>query len=87
MELTYLVEKRRVPPEALKLLRVCLTDPTFGFRLAPLDLLVADAISGIPRDIVPDLPDRVIAATALARNIPLVTRDEKIRSADLVTIW
>jgi len=87
VELTYLVEKGRVAPEALKLLRVSLTDPSFGFHLAPLDLAVADALPRVPGDHVPDLPDRVIAATALARNLPLITCDEKIRAAAIPTIW
>jgi predicted nucleic acid-binding protein len=33
------------------------------------------------------MPDRIIAATALALGLPLVTRDRKIRAADLETIW
>jgi PIN domain nuclease of toxin-antitoxin system len=87
VELTYLAEKGPVALEALILLRVSLTDPSFGFPLAPLDLAVADAIARIPRDQIPDLPDRVIAATALARNLPLINCDEKIRGSDVPTIW
>jgi len=42
----------------------------------------------VARAEVPDLPDRIIAATAVALKIPLVSRDAKIRSAALVTtIW
>jgi predicted nucleic acid-binding protein len=41
----------------------------------------------IPRDAVPDLPDRVISATALALGLPLVTRDARIREAGIETIW
>jgi predicted nucleic acid-binding protein len=48
---------------------------------------VADALARIPRDQVPDLPDRVIAAAALALGLPLVTRDAKIRSSAIQTIW
>ena len=36
----------------------------------------------------PDMPDRIITATALAYHLPLVTRDSKIREAGIVrTIW
>jgi PIN domain nuclease of toxin-antitoxin system len=34
-----------------------------------------------------DMPDRIIAATALHLGLALVTRDRKIRAADLDTIW
>jgi uncharacterized protein with HEPN domain len=46
-----------------------------------------DALARIPRDQVPDLPDLVIAGTALALGLPLVTRDGKIRSSDIQAIW
>ena len=37
----------------------------------PLDYNVASALRSIPRDIVPDMPDRIIAATALHLGLPL----------------
>jgi PIN domain nuclease of toxin-antitoxin system len=89
VELTYLVEKGRVrvPVDALKILRVALMDSSFGFRLAPLDLRVAEMILRVPRNEVPDLPDRVIAATALALELPLITCDGKIGATVIQTIW
>ena len=87
VELTYLVEKRRLPDSALNMLRVALTGSSFGFRLAPLDLLVADTLPQVRRDEVPDPPDRVIAATALALKLPLVTCDGRIRASGIQTIW
>jgi PIN domain nuclease of toxin-antitoxin system len=32
-------------------------------------------------------PDRIIAATALTLNLPLITRDAAIRAAGIETIW
>jgi PIN domain nuclease of toxin-antitoxin system len=87
VELVYLVDKGRIPAAVAELVDRVLRDPASGFRLAPLDLRVAEATRQIPRNEVPDLPDRVIAATALALNLPLVTRDSRIRSADIQTIW
>jgi PIN domain nuclease of toxin-antitoxin system len=67
VELTYLVEKGRIPPDARKKLVELLAIPGGPYELAPLDADVAEAVELIDRHIVPDLPDRVIAATALAR--------------------
>ncbi|MGH7200282.1 MAG: PIN domain-containing protein [Planctomycetaceae bacterium] len=33
------------------------------------------------------MPDRMIAATALHLNLPLVTRDRRIQAANIPTIW
>ena len=37
--------------------------------------------------VVPEMPDWIIAATALALGLPLVTRDLRIRSTSVPTIW
>ena len=73
---------KRIPAD----LNFTLTEAS-GFRLAPLDLGVAEAILPIPRIEVPDLQDLVIAATSLALDFPLITRDGRIRDADIQTIW
>jgi predicted nucleic acid-binding protein len=57
-----------------------------GFVLAPLDRRVADAVAGVTRGVVPDMPDRIVAATALALGLPLVTRDTQTRSSPVPTI-
>ena len=87
VELTYLVEKGRLPAVARQRLVEALADADGPYELAPLDGDVAEAVQRIDRTAVPDLPDRVIAATALAWNAPLVSRDAKIQAAQLRTIW
>ncbi|MCV6071818.1 PIN domain-containing protein, partial [Escherichia coli] len=52
-----------------------------------LDRMIAKTMASIARDLVPDMPDRIIAATARALGLPLVTRDLGIRRAGLTTIW
>jgi len=87
VETVYLVERRRLPLSALERLRSALADPNSGLLIAPLDAGVADALPNIPRDVVPDMPDRIIAATALRLGLPLVTRDRRLHAAGIQTIW
>ena len=87
VELTYLVGKGRVPAEARKRLVDALAEPDGPYELAPLDGRVAAAVELIDRDVVPDLPDRVIAATALSSGAALVSRDGKIRASQVRTTW
>lgn len=72
VELTYLIEKGRIPAEARRRLVdaawkaaalsfQALALPGGPYELAPLDGHVAAAVELIDRNVVPDLPDRVIA--------------------------
>lgn len=87
VELVYLTEKGKVAPDVLTLLRDALDDRTMAYRLYEIDRTVADTVALIPRTIVPEMPDRIIAATALSLNLPLVTADHKIQASQAQTIW
>jgi predicted nucleic acid-binding protein len=73
--------------EALQRIESALKDNSSSLVVAPLDAAVAEAMPRIPRAIVSDMPDRIIAATALHLGLPLVTRDLRIHSAGIRTIW
>jgi PIN domain nuclease of toxin-antitoxin system len=64
VEVIYLAEKGRLPSVALQRLQDALKDPVGSMIVAPLDAAVAEAVQRIPRETVPDMPDRIIAATA-----------------------
>ena len=87
VEVVYLVEKGKLPPIVLDRLTTALSEPNSGFLIAPLDLPVVLAVPQISRDMVPDMPDRIIAATALHLGLPLVTRDSEIAQTGIKTIW
>lgn len=88
VELVYLIEKNKIPPDVLDLLQKALDDSMTAFRLVELSREVADEVRNISRLIVPDMPDRIIAATALHLNLPLVTKDSKIQNIqNIKTIW
>jgi PIN domain nuclease of toxin-antitoxin system len=87
IEAIYLVERKKIPANALQRLRDALNDASAALLIAPVDTSVADALEKIPRSIVPDMPDRIIAATALQFGLPLITRDRRLQSAGIETIW
>lgn len=87
VEIQYLAEKGRVPSDTLDRILKHVADPSRRLTSRPLDTVVAVGVAAVPRDEVPDMPDRIIAATALAFGLPLVTRDHRIRSAAVATIW
>jgi len=87
IETIYLSERGRLTLTALQRLQSALEQPASGMLVAAIDLEVAAALQKIPRDLVPDMPDRIIAATALYLGAPLITRDRRLQSAGLQTIW
>ncbi len=88
VEIIYLTEKGKIPQAALDQLTNALSNPKSGFIVVAIDLAIAQTLSQVPKDIVPDMPDRIIAATALHLKLPLVTRDHKIQALTTIqTIW
>ena len=83
----YLVEKARIPANALKDLHTAIADPQSVLQHIPVDEAVAMKMTEVSRQDIPDLPDRVIAATAYLRGIPVLSRDGEIRSSTITTIW
>ncbi len=87
VEIIYLQEKGRIPAEMKRLLDEELRSGSAGILLADLSAEVVEMLLRVPRRDVPDMPDRIIAATALHLGLPLISRDRKIRVSDVDTIW
>lgn len=87
VEMIYLQEKGRISSELKTQLDQELITGNTGMVLFDLTIGVVEALASIPRDSVPDLPDRIIAATALHLGLPLISRDSKISVSDVNTIW
>jgi PIN domain nuclease of toxin-antitoxin system len=87
VEMTYLIEKARIVPGVYEKLRLTLAVPTAVFREYPCDHEVALALRNVPRAQVPDMPDRIIAATAVRFGVPCISRDGKIQLSQVPTVW
>ena len=88
VELRYLVEKRTITEAECAAIIAGLKSPATASTVTPLDLGAAETLAQIPRAPVPDMPDRIIAATALWLGLPLVTRDSQIRLlTNISTVW
>ena len=87
VEIVYLVEKGRFPHHVFTELMEVVRRSDSGIRIVPLDLDVAEKLQNIPRSEVPDMPDRIIGATAMKLGFPLVTSDTKLQAAGLTTLW
>jgi PIN domain nuclease of toxin-antitoxin system len=56
-------------------------------ELIPLDVSVILALNKLPASFHGDPADRIIVATARARDLPLATRDRAIRRSRAVRLW
>jgi predicted nucleic acid-binding protein len=86
VEVVYLVENGRVPSRSFERVVEALEWRT-SFVEVPVDHLIAQSMRRVSRRDVPDMPDRVIAATALHLGVPLISRDSRIRLSAPPTIW
>ncbi|HEX4808148.1 MAG TPA: type II toxin-antitoxin system VapC family toxin [Bryobacteraceae bacterium] len=86
-ELVYLVEKNRLPPSAYEELKEALADPEHVFTEAVFTAAIVQSMRQVLRAEVPDMPDRMVAATAVYFDVPVISRDRRIRAAKLNTVW
>jgi PIN domain nuclease of toxin-antitoxin system len=86
-EIVYLIEKNRLPAKAYEDLKTALDDPDHVFKEAPFTIEIVDAMRLVPRVDVPDMPDRIVAATAAYFGVPVISRDGRIRASNIQTVW
>ncbi|NIM16824.1 MAG: PIN domain-containing protein [Candidatus Aminicenantes bacterium] len=87
VEIVYLIEKGRIKKNAFSKLNGELKDNKSVLGEIPLTNRIVIELAKIDRDSIPDMPDRIIAATASHLNVPLLSRDEKIKISQVETIW
>jgi PIN domain nuclease of toxin-antitoxin system len=87
VEVIYLAERGRTPPTSVALIIETILRADTVFVEIPLDLNVANSLQQVKRDEVPDMPDRIIAATAVHLRVPVISRDGRIRTSAIQTVW
>lgn len=84
-ELLYLTEKKKVTVNFGNFLtKLSLSK---NYKIEPLCLPVIEKSRLIPREKIADPWDRLIAATSMYLNLPLITKDKKLQSIGLNTVW
>lgn len=87
IEAVYLAERGKLTVTALERLQLALKQPSSSLLVSAIDMEITIALQKVPRNLVPEMPDRIIAATALHLGVPLITRDRRLQSSGLKTIW
>jgi len=86
-EIVYLIEKARLPSTSYDELMGALADPEHVFAEAAFTGAIVQSMRTVSRIEVPDMPDRIVAATAAYFDVPVLSRDKRIRAASIKTIW
>jgi PIN domain nuclease of toxin-antitoxin system len=87
IEMIYLIEKGRIPPQRFTEPVMALNTSASMFVEIPVDLSIARTLARVDAAQVPDMPDRIVAATALQFGVPVISRDRKIVHSNIQTIW
>ncbi|BAZ17025.1 PilT protein domain protein [Calothrix sp. NIES-4071] len=87
VEIIYLQERRRISANMKSQLDAALSTENTGLAVVNLTPGIVNTLATIPRDTIPDMPDRIIAATAKHMNLSLISRDAKIVSSGISILW
>ena len=88
VEVVYLAERNRIDPTTLDKVLSMLDMASRNYEVALLDIGVVQKLREMDSTRVPEMPDRIIVATAAHRGLNLLTRDRAIASPGLVgTVW
>jgi PIN domain nuclease of toxin-antitoxin system len=87
IEIVYLVEKDKINHKTFERLLQSLNSDDAVLVELPVTGKIAGRMREVARETVPDMPDRIIAATALELALPIISRDRKIKVSKLETIW
>jgi len=84
-ELLYLAEKKKITVDFDRFL--AMVSSSKNYKIEPLCLPIIEKSRKIPRERIADPWDRLIAATSVYLNLPLITRGESLKKIGLEIIW
>ncbi|MFQ5641763.1 MAG: type II toxin-antitoxin system VapC family toxin [bacterium] len=88
VEIVYLMEKSKLPQLAIDTVIDLFDSSPENYNLCQVTVSTIRALQSIPREQIPDMPDRIIAATALELDLPLISKDKMITNAGMIeVIW
>lgn len=88
VEIVYLMEKSKLPQQAVDTVIDLFDRSPENYGLCQVTVSTIRALQSIPREQIPDMPDRIIAATALELDLPLISKDKMIANAEVVeVVW
>ena len=89
IEMTYLVEKGKIPEIVPARFHATVQDTgKDSYRIVEISYELTRSFREVPAALIPELPDRVIAATAYHLNLPIITKDRRLQEwKGLTTIW
>ncbi|MCY7381506.1 MAG: type II toxin-antitoxin system VapC family toxin [Microcoleus sp. CAN_BIN18] len=86
-EIVYLSERGRINADTLDRLLAAVDSEDALLVEIPFERNIALTLRQVDRSQIPDLPDRIIAASALYLNVPVISRDRRIQLSSVETIW
>ncbi len=87
VEIVYLSEKGRIGSQSPQVINGALRSPASILIEMPVNIDIVETMQRVSWAEIPDMPDRIIAATALHLNVPIISRDSRIQASNLTTIW
>lgn len=86
-EIIYLIEKNRVAASAYADVKAALADQDHVLTESVFTGEIVDAMRQVSRVEVPDMPDRIVAATAVYFGVPVISRDGRIHASNVRSVW
>lgn len=88
LEMDYLIQKKKISPKLPDLILQEAKPAHSALQIVDIGLSLYPWFLEVPSSVIPELPDRILAATALSLSCPLITKDSVLsRWKKLEVVW